>query len=429
MRLTREEEAMLNGARGEVVAEAMDYLVQFGEAFDAERLVDVVYCHHPAEMAIYRGEIDEICELAERGARVVVPTTSSTLCYDLDRPEATGIPEELAREQHRVVDPHKRMGIAATYTCTPYLLGYLPPKGAYITTVESSAIIYYNSVLGCRTNRGGTFTRYSAITGKYPYMGYLLDENRRGTHLVKVEVSSEGLQCPLDFSLLGFYVGGCVGSEVPVFAFEEFDRHASLGASLRLQQNLIALGAALATSGSVTLYHIPGVTAEAKTTEEAFGGYTPREEILVTSGELDQVRSDLTTATDDEVDFVLLGCPHYNLEQLRIVAGLLDGKKVHENVRFWICTARMVKLAAAWNGYLDPIEKAGAKVIADTCGVESHMRISTCAQYGLPVPQIKTMVTNSTKQARYVKDLIGCTTVLADTEACVRAAIEGRWRG
>ena len=64
MRLTREEEAMLNGARGEVVAEAMDYLVQFGEAFDAERLVDVVYCHHPAEMAIYRGEIDEICELA-----------------------------------------------------------------------------------------------------------------------------------------------------------------------------------------------------------------------------------------------------------------------------------------------------------------------------------------------------------------------------
>ena len=274
MRLTREEEAMLKGGHGEVVAEAMDYLVQFGEAFGAERLVDVVYCHHPAEMAIYRGEIDEICELAERGARVVVPTTSSTLCYDLDQPEATGIPEDLAREQWRVVDPHKRMGIAATYTCTPYLLGYIPPRGAYIATVESSAIIYYNSVLGCRTNRGGTFTRYSAITGKYPYMGYLLDEHRRGTHRVQVEVPPERLRCPLDFSLLGFYVGGCVGSEVPVFDVRDL---AGYGGSFARQENLMALGAALATSGSVTVYHIPGVTAEARTTGEAFGGCAPRE--------------------------------------------------------------------------------------------------------------------------------------------------------
>jgi predicted aconitase len=425
MNLTREEEAMLNGAHGEVVAEAMDYLVQFGDAFDAERMVDVVYCHHPAEMAIYRGEIDEICELADRGARVAVPTTSSTLCYDLDQPEATGIPEELAGDQRRVVEPHRCMGIAATYTCTPYLLGYIPPKGAYIATVESSAIIYYNSVLGCRTNRGGTFTRYSAITGKYPYMGYLLDENRRGTHRVRVEVPPEGLQCPLDFSLLGFCVGEVVGSEVPVFDVHD---PAGYGTAFARQENLIALGAALATSGSVTVYHIPGVTAEMKTVQEAFGGQAPREEMVVTREELDRVRLDLTTAIDDEVDFVLLGCPHYNLEQLRVVAGLLDGKRVHENVRFWICTPRMIKLAAAWDGYLAPIERAGAKVIADTCAVESHMRMSTCVEYGLPVPQINTMVTDSTKQARYVKDLIGCRTVLADMEACVTAAMEGRWR-
>ena len=128
---------------------------------------------------------------AKRKVRVRIPTTTSTLCADLEKPWITGIPEKLARLQARVEPAHRSMGILETYTCTAPLIGFVPPLGSYIASVESSAIIYFNSILGTRTNRGGLFSRYSALTGKYPLMGYLLSENRRGTHYFKVRIPPE----------------------------------------------------------------------------------------------------------------------------------------------------------------------------------------------------------------------------------------------
>ena len=423
MYLTSAEEAMLNGEMGELIAEVFNYTVKFGDAFDAEKMVDIVYAHHPAEMAIYRGEVESIIELADKGAKVSVPTTSSTLCMDLDQWQKTGVPADLAEKQVKVVEPHQRMGIIGTYTCTPYLLGYIPPKASYTATVESSAIIYYNSVLGVKTNRGGIFTKFSAITGKYPYMGYLLDENRKGTHLVNVKLPKDKLRSALDYNLLGFYIGDVVGSEVPVI--DNIDAHPGT----YQQENLIGMGAALATSGSISLYHVPGVTPEARTVEEAFQGDRPKEQFDVGLDELAAVREKMTTASDSKIDFVTLGCPHYNLDQLRIVADMLDGNKIHPDVRLWVCTNRMTKQAAEWNGYVATIEAAGGLVICDSCPVESHMRTSTCIEYGLPTPQINTMVTESTKMARYVKDLIGCETILTDLKGCINSAISGKWEG
>ncbi|MEM0360228.1 MAG: aconitase X, partial [Candidatus Diapherotrites archaeon] len=82
MKLTKEEQQMLAGKYGKQKAEAIDYIIQLGEAFDAERLVDIVYCHYPAEMAIYKGNVEDAVEYAATGARVSIPTTSSTLCGD-----------------------------------------------------------------------------------------------------------------------------------------------------------------------------------------------------------------------------------------------------------------------------------------------------------------------------------------------------------
>ena len=262
MYLTPEEQKMCEGTQGEVVAEAMNNLIKLGEAFGAEKMVDIIYVHHPAEMSIYKGQCEDIVQYANRGAKVVVPTTTTTLACDVEQWPKTNTPRKLAEEQITVLEAHKKMGMIPTYTCVPYILGFLPPKGSYIVSTESSAIIYFNSVLGAKTNRGGYFTRFSEVTGKYPYMGYLLDENRKGTHLVVVDVPDEMLKEPADYSALGFYVGDIVGSEVPVFN--------RIG--VNIQENLIALGAALATSGSVTLYHIIGITPEAPTLEFAFGG-------------------------------------------------------------------------------------------------------------------------------------------------------------
>ena len=419
MKLTDKEKAMLKGDEGEVVAEAMDHLIQFGEAFDAERLVDIVYCHYPAEMAIYEGNVEDVVEYAGRGGMVRVPTTTTTLCADLERPLSTGIPVKLADLQAKVAEAHRRMGILETYTCTPQRIGFVPPFGSYIASTESSAIIYFNSALGARTNRGGLFTRYSAITGKYPLMGYLLEENRAGTHHFKVNIPEERLRTCDAWSALGYHIGGIVGGEVPVIE----------GVKPQRQDWIIGLGAALATSGSVTLYHIPGVTPEARTVEDAFRGTSPERIYEVTEKDLDAVYEKMNTIRHgEEIDFVTLGCPHYNLEQLRYVAEKLKGKKITGGVRFWICTNRVTRKQAEHSGYLKAIEDAGALVVADTCPVESHMRQSTCREYGLEVPNIRAMVTNSVKMARYVRDLIGCRTALTDVDNCIKAALTGKLR-
>jgi hypothetical protein len=368
-------------------------------------------------MAIYEGSVEDLMEYAEKRPKVSVPTTSSTLCMDLDQWKAMGVPEELAIKQMEVVRPHKEMGVLGTYTCTPYLLGFIPPKDSYIASVESSAVIYYNSMLGAWTNRGGILTKYSAVCGKYPEMGYMLKENRKGTHLFRIEVEKENLQTFLDYNLLGIHVGSIVGSEVPVLD----------GIRTQKQEHIIGMGATLATSGSVSLYHIPGITAEANTIEDAFHGDCPKETFMVDVNDLNEARNQVSTIDGGKVDFVLLGCPHYNLGQLRGVALMLQGKKIAKGVKLWVCTNRMTKLAAEWQGYAQMIEAAGGRVVCDSCPVESHMRSSTCKSYGLPTPYIEVMATESGKMARYVKDLIGCETLLIDRKNCIKAALKGRW--
>jgi hypothetical protein len=419
MKLADNEKRMLDGAEGDPVAKALDYLVQFGDAFGAERFADVSYAHYPAEMAIYRGSVEDVVEYAETGAKVRIPTTSSTLACDLDEWTKYGCPTAVYELQKEVVAAHRSMGILGTYTCTPQLLGFVPPRGSNIISVESSAIVYFNSVLGARTNRGGVFTRFSAVTGKYPLMGYLLDENRRGTHLFRIDLSPEDLKDDVDYSALGFHVGAIVGSEVPVL-----DKIGN-----PTQSNMIALGAALATSGSVTLFHAPGHTAEASAVEEAFGGTQPKETCNICREDILAVFDKLTNiGANETIDFVTLGCPHYNLEQLRWVADWFreNESRVNPEVRLWVCTNRMTRRAAAWEGIVNRIESAGGLVIADTCPVESHMRISTCKEFGLKTPQIDAMVTDSCKMARYVGDLIGCRTALRNREQCIMAAVTGK---
>ena len=410
---------MLDGAEGDPAAKALDYLIQFGDAFGAERFVDVIYAHYPAEMSIYRGSVEDVVEYSGTGARVRIPTTSSTLACDLEEWTRYGCPTAIYELQKEVVQAHRKMGIIGTYTCTPQLVGFAPPKGSNIISVESSAIIYYNSVLGARTNRGGVFTRFSAVTGKYPLMGYLLDENRKGTHLFKINLTPDDLENDSDYSALGFHAGGIVGSEVPVFD------HIGIPS----QSRLISLGAALATSGSVTLFHAPGHTAEAKSISDAFHNEAPKETWEICKEDIKAVYDKLTNIEHGKaVDFVTLGCPHYNLDQLRHIADWFreNEEKVHPDVRLWICTNRMTRKAAAWEGIVHAIEEAGGIVIADTCPVESHMRISTCKEHGLKVPQIEAMATDSCKMARYVGDLIGCKTALRSRDECLMAAVAGK---
>jgi predicted aconitase len=414
MKLTDQELRLLNGEEGEIKALAMSYLVKLGNAFDGEEMVDIAYAHMSSGSALREGEIEYLEELADKGATVVVPTSSEVIPVDLRDPEAIGAPTHIVKEHRKLLNIQRRMGIASTYTCVPFTQGYVPAKGTYIASMESAAIIYFNSILGAKTNRCGYFVLYAALTGKYPKIGYLLEENRKGTYLISLEAELKG---STDYGALGYHVGAIVGSGVPVFE----------GIHQPRQEELMVLGSALATSGTVAMYHITGVTPEAPTTGAAFGGTPPKEKIIVSGKEIQEVYRKLHTAKDSHVDFVFLGCPQYTVEQIRVAAGLLDGRRVHENTTLWIGTNRMAFAMAERMGYYDIIKKAGGVLVCDTCPMLSFLRLDSLAKQGISGPAYKTMLTDSPKQAKYAHTTMGCEIILDRIDSCIEAAVKGKW--
>jgi predicted aconitase len=306
------------------------------------------------------------------------------------------------------------MGIVSTYTCVPFTQGFVPPAGSYIASMETAAIIYFNSILGAKTNRCGYFVLYAALTGKYPKIGYLLDENRKGTHLVSVEAE---LNTPTDYGAVGFYVGSIVGSGVPVFK----------GITQPRQEDLMQLGAALATSGTVAMYHVPGITPETPTLESAFKGRKSPEAIRVTPKEIEKTLAQLRTAKSPMVDFVFLGCPQYTVDQVRRVAALLDGKRIQQNTTLWIGTNRMAFAMAERMGYHEIIRKAGGVLVCDMCPMLSFLRLDALAKRGMKGPYFQTMLTDSPKQAKYAHSTMGCEIIVDRVDRCVEAAVRGKW--
>ena len=302
----------------------------------------------------------------------------------------------------------KRVGIQCVNTCTPYLVGNVPVKGEHCAWMESSAVIYCNSVLGARTNTEGTESTGAAmLVGKIPYWGYHLDENRRGTHLVNVEIDIESVR---DWGLLGYCIGEIVQERIPVFD------------NIRISPDMARLkhlGAAAASSGGVEMYHIVGITPEARSLEEAFGNQKPEISLNFGQAERKEAYDKLNTAEDPDVDFVVLGCPHYSIDQIWNACKLLEGNRVHTNTHLWIFTPRAIKDLADRQGYTDIISDAGGILMTDTCPALGRV----CPA------EARVVATDSAKQAHYLPSIMGLETWFGTQAECIQAAIEGKWRG
>ncbi len=418
MKLTREEQEMLEGKKGPAVQKAMEMLVEYGEGFNAECMVDVNYVHADGGQVVFHKTVDHIEEYHSRGALARVPASTEVTAMDMSQWKEMGIPEDYAQRQKDVDKKLKEMNFACTYTCTPYLAGYIPPKGSHIASVESSNQTFMNSVLGVRSNRdGGQFTSLSAFTGKYPKFGYHLDENRKGTHLINVRAE---LKDSTDYGALGLHIGRyVVGSGVPVLK----------GIKNPTFEDLKALSALMA-QGAVALYHIPGVTAEAQTLEEAFHGQIPKDEIVVTQKDIEAVYERLKTAKDPRVNIVDLGCPHYTLEEIRKVASLVRGRKKHTDVIFNVWTVRTVKILADSMGYTGAIEDFGGRIFTDSCITSCQWSPTSrpCSNITVPKrPNFGTFVTDSVKHGWGGPLQLECEGVVLKLEDCIKAAITGRW--
>jgi hypothetical protein len=179
---------------------------------------------------------------------------------------------------------------------------------------------------------------------------------------------------------------------------------------------LKALGAAAASSGTVGLFHLVGITPEAPTLEDALQGNEPEQEIDVTMDHLREAWRELSTAGGRELDLVVLGCPHYSLTEFERLVLLIDGKEKHKDVEFLVNSNRAMRALANEAGYLRSLEAFGGVVTVDTCPLATPMLS----------PDIDVVMTNSAKFSYYAPGMLNERVVFGTLEDCVLSAIEGR---
>lgn len=398
MELTQEEQQMLEGKFGEGVALAMRVLVGVGEAFSAERMVEISRTH----VALSNQEADLwfVEKLVSNGATCrVSPTVNPgfNLEYFQDVTTIDPADEEIIK---RTRAAYKAIGATLTYNCTPYLEKNIPRFGEITAYSESSATPYINSVYGARTNRESAQSALcAAVTGRVPLYGLLLDENRRGQVLVDVQAE---MRDEFDYHLLGYFTPRKVGFKIPVYT----------GLPLDISpESLMNLGAQLNTGGAIPLFHIVGFTPEAPTLEAALCGQEPEKRVVITEQDLREMR-DALSSEGGKIDFAMFGCPHLTIDQVGKIARQLEGKKLA--VEMWVCTSSLTKELARRMGYLEVINKSGGHIVEDTC-------IDQPCWHHL---NGKKGVTDSPKCAYYTKRR-GMDFVIRSISECVEAAVKG----
>lgn len=389
MYLTGEEEKMYQGEYGETIKKSMEILVALGDIYQAERLVNITSAQVSGVSYKTIGDagLEYLEDLArDTQARTRVASTLNPAGVDLEKWEELGFSPEFTTQQHRIVEAYGKMDVMTTCTCTPYLIGNVPLKGSHIAWSESSAVAYANSILGAMSNReGGPGALAAAICGKTACYGYHLPENRKSDLVVELECKIQGT----DYGALGYLVGQTVKEGKPYFKLK----------NRPLNDNLKGLGAALASSGAVALYHIEGITPEYKDAlpEEA------DDTLFVDRNNLEEVKEKLST-TSRKPDLVCLGCPHASLEEIRKVAEILKGKKLKNDL--WLCTSINMKTAADRMGYTKIIEQSGGRLVFDTCMVVAPIEELDYEVIGV----------DSAKAANYVPSMCGLEVVFDEIE-------------
>ncbi len=360
MNLTSEQTTFLKGDAGPSTQKAMQILAALGRIYGAERMLPVRSAQIAGVSYDNLGDagLEWLSEMAAGGGRARVPAMLNPAGMDLENWRALGIPPAFAEKQQRVISAFARMGVEAACTCTPYLAGNEPAQGDTVAWSESSAVCYANSVLGARTNReGGPSALAAALTGFTPEYGMHLAENRRPGVAAEVHARLSGTA---DFGALGKVVGQ---------RLEKSGRKAIpwiTGIDSASLEELKSLCASIATYGGLAMFHIPGITPEARNFSP------PVDSLLVSEEDLQNARDSLTDTDAGGIDFFSLGCPHLSLREVARIAELLHGREVAGE--FWITTSRAVKQASDRMGYTRTIEGSGAKFAVDTCCVVAPIR-------------------------------------------------------
>ena len=325
MILTDEQQAILDGKRGDTMAKVMKTLVMFGEAFHAEKMVPVTSRYNHLVTSFGLGVLQPVYDLMQQ---LIDAGAVSGQKFSADpRPLDPNVPANLLQQlvfkkfmynkQGFYEGQLEKLGLLDkdAFTCTCYMseVGNKPEKGDVLSWSESSAVVYANSVLGARCNRNsGIMDIMGSIVSYVPYFGLLTDEGRKATWIVKIETSKKP-----EAQLLGSAIGMKVMEDVPyVVGLDKW-----LGTELddAACTYLKDFGAATASNGAVGLYHIANLTPEAKEQGEALIAEGAKI-YVIDDAELQRVKDNYPVVwknKDAKPKLCFMGCPHMSLEQLK----------------------------------------------------------------------------------------------------------------
>lgn len=411
LQLSERDSAMLGGEFGAGVARAMRIVTRTADVMNAPHLIDICSAH--IDGCLYHGQtsLDFVEFFVATDTKVAVPTTLNVGSLDLIHPELYHGDRSVQRSAQRLMDAHLLLGCESSFTCAPYQLKNRPSQGDQIAWAESNAIVFANSVLGARTSRYGDFLDLAAaITGRAPYAGLHVDENRAGQIVFRVADFSPLASRDIYFAALGLLVGKIAGALVPVIVGLPSDTS---------EDELKALGASAASSGAVALFHAVGITPEAPTLDAALQGRSPLGTVDVSLADLDEIRRTLNHGQEgDALVAVSLGTPHFSLAEFFRLAELLDRFDRKPKVDFYVNTSRFILWELAERGLDRQFEERGIQIVVDTC------------TYITPVMKKLTglVMTNSGKWASYAPANIGVTVAYGSMSECVQSAFEGKVR-
>lgn len=412
MKLTDYEQELLAGQHGEPRRLAMEQQVEVGRFFDAEDMVEVsqVHMHGDTESLGEFGVryLEQFSHYPEEEQSVVVPTITDPRGVDQCHFRRLGQRPEWANLELRTTAALRAMGVLMTDTCINYQTVQAPVLGEHLAYGDTGVVIYSNSVCGARSNyEGGPSALAAALTGRTPRYGYHLDRHRLGTHLFEVDFEPANLT---EWGALGAIVGTATGSywTVPVLT----------GPYLQPgSDGLKHFGAAMASYGSVPMFHMVGITPEAPDVESVFDRAPPRAE-PITREDLERYYASFGSHRD-KVDVVVFAAPQLSLIELQQLGSLLDGRRIHPETALLVATNPENKLACDRMGITESIQNAGGLLLGGVCFYQMYAREMGQAN------NWKRLVTNSAKLCNIITGY-DYEPVIAPMERCVEAAVKGR---
>src|SRR4051812_3678306 len=416
MRLTDEERALLAGERGRARQWALRHQIAVGEFFDAADFVPVAQAHIMADTESLGEEgvrwLEQMMALPAEECRVLVPTITDPRGVDFDSYKRLKQTDAMADIEARAIRAFEALGVLMTNTCINYQTILPPVRGEHLAMGDTGVVIYSNSVFGARSNfEGGPSALAAGLTGRTPRYGYHLDECRPPTRRFRLATTPRDLS---EWGALGGLAGRACGSfwEGPLI-----EGIAAPPGSDALKH----FGAALASYGSVALFHMPGITADDITPDRRHPAGTPaggRQSIEITRAEI-QAFVDSHGATGDKVDVVAFAAPQLSLIEMAEVADALSGHQIHPETTLLVATSPEIKFAADRMGLTARIEASGAIVAAGICFYQSYAGEMAEANGW------KRLLTNSAKLVNIIGGY-GYRPTLANLERCVDAAVAGR---